>query len=216
MKTKIIIFDFDGTIADTQDAVIAITNRLAPEFGFSPLEQKQIAHFRGLTAKEIIKQSGVALWKLPFLMQRVKQELRQEIKTVQPIDGIELALEELKKNQIQLGIITSNSEENASQFLRQYGLLHYFNFVESSFHLFGKDKVIKRLLRKKNIDPKMVAYVGDETRDLEAARKSGVKGIAVTWGFNTAEVLAKCQPNALIDHPSELLCVMDMTCKQRL
>lgn len=205
MKTRIVIFDFDGTIADTQNVVIEITNRLAPEFGFVPLTQEEIAHYRNLTGREIIKQSRVAWWQLPFLMKRVKQELKQQIHTIEPIFGIETALEQLKQENLQLGILTSNSEDNAIQFLRQHGLLHCFNFVETSSHLFGKDKVIKRLLRQKQISPEFAVYVGDETRDIEAARKSGVKMVAVSWGFNAATALAKCQPDALITDPSELL-----------
>ncbi|MDR9403328.1 MAG: HAD-IA family hydrolase [Halothece sp. Uz-M2-17] len=204
MNTQVIIFDFDGTIADTKEAVIAISNRLAPEFGFSPLSEVEIARYENLTTREIIKQSQVSWWKIPFLIQRVKQELKREIPSIQPISGIEEALEQLKFHQFQLGIITSNSEENAIQFLRQHGLLHYFNFVQSSFHLFGKHKVIQRLLRQKQISPSVATYVGDETRDIEAAQKSGVKMVAVSWGFNSATALEKCQPEILIHHPSEL------------
>jgi phosphoglycolate phosphatase len=204
MNTQIIIFDFDGTIADTKETVIAITNRLAPEFGFSPLNEIEIAYYQDLTAREIIKESRVSWWKIPFLLQRVKRELKQEIQTIQPIAGIETALEELKAHQFQLGIITSNSEDNAIQFLRQHGLLHYFNFIESSFNLLGKDKVIQRLLRQKKVSPEAATYVGDETRDIEAARKSGVRMVAVSWGFNSVTALTKGEPDALIYHPSEL------------
>lgn len=214
MDTHIVIFDFDGTIADTKEAVISVTNRLAPEFGFAPLDEKEIAHFQNLTAKEVIKQSGVCWWQLPFLMKRVRQELKAEIKNISPIKGIETVLETLKQNNCQLGIITSNSEDNASQFLRQHGLLHCFNFIESSFHVFGKDKVIKRCLHQKNISPEMVAYVGDETRDIEAARKSGVRSVAVSWGFNTAEALAKCEPDLLMNDPVDLLLVMKPACQR--
>ncbi|PSO50142.1 MAG: carotenoid oxygenase [Cyanobacteria bacterium SW_9_44_58] len=206
MDTKLIVFDFDGTIADTQEAVIAITNRLAPEFGFPPLNEEDIAYYQQLTAKEIIQQSRVCWWQIPFLMKRVKEELKKEILNIKPFAGIETALEELKQNNFQLGIITSNSQENATQFLRQHGLLHCFNFVESSFYLFGKDKAIKRLLREKKISPQATIYVGDETRDIEAARKSGVTAVAVGWGFNTATALANCQPDVLIFHPSEVVC----------
>ncbi len=214
MDTQIVIFDFDGTIADTKECVISITNRLAPEFGFAPLDEKEIAHFQNLTAKEVIKQSRVRWWQLPFLMRRVRQELKAEIKNISPIKGIETVLETLKQNNCQLGIITSNSEDNASQFLRQHGLLHCFNFIESSFHVFGKDKVIKRCLTQKNVSPERVTYVGDETRDIEAAKKSGVRSVAVTWGFNTADALAKGEPDLLINDPRELLLAMKPACEK--
>ncbi|PSB03825.1 HAD family hydrolase, partial [Merismopedia glauca] len=54
-------------------------------------------------------------------------------------------------------------------------------------------------------NPAKVIYVGDETRDIEAARKSKIKAIAVCWGFNFREILAKYKPDFLIDRPSQLL-----------
>ncbi len=53
-----------------------------------------------------------------------------------------------------------------------------------------------------------VIYVGDETRDIEAAKKINSKVIAVSWGFNTKEALARHNPDFLIHQPSELLDVM--------
>ncbi len=208
MTIKLVIFDFDGTIAQTQDAIIGIINQLAPEFGYAPLSEAKIEHFRHLTAKEIIKQSDVPLWQVPFLVRRIRQELKQQITLIQATLGIEQALEQLKQQQYYLGILTSNSEENACQFLRHHGLLHYFNFVESSSYLWGKDKVIKRLINERNLSPEAVMYVGDEIRDITAAHQSGVKVTAVSWGFNSVMALAKYQPYALISHPSQLPLVM--------
>lgn len=204
MKTKLVIFDFDGTIAQTQDAIIRIINHLAPEFGYSPLTTAEIEQFRHLTIKEIIQQSQVPLWQLPFLVRRVRQDLQQQITLVQPVAGIEQALEQLKQHHYYLGILTSNSEDNACQFLRHHGLLHYFNFVESSSFLWGKGKVLHRLIQQRNLSPKAVMYVGDETRDIMASHESGVKVTAVSWGFNSIMALAKCQPHALISHPNQL------------
>jgi phosphoglycolate phosphatase len=51
----------------------------------------------------------------------------------------------------------------------------------------------------------MVIYVGDETRDIEAARKIQIQVIAVSWGFNSREVLAEQKPDFLISHPSQLI-----------
>jgi len=100
--------------------------------------------------------------------------------------------------------LTSNSEENACQFLRHHGLLHYFNFVESSSYLWGKEKVLNRLIHQKNLSPEAVIYVGDEMRDITAAHQSGVKVTAVSWRFNSLMALAKGQPHALISYPNQL------------
>lgn len=205
MTKKVIMFDFDGTIADTLDAIVSITNRLAVEFGYKQTTQEELAQIQNLNSKEIIKQSGISIFKLPFLLRKVKAELNKEIQRVRPISGIKEALIELKNQGNRLGILTSNSSANVVAFLETNGLEDLFDFIYSGKTLFGKSKVMNNLLKQENIDPKTAIYVGDETRDIEAARKSHIKAIAVSWGFNSAEVLAKHNPDFLIHQPNQLI-----------
>jgi beta-phosphoglucomutase-like phosphatase (HAD superfamily) len=79
MSIKVIIFDFDGTLADTLDAVVRITNRLAIEFGYKPTAPEELAKIRNLSSREIINQSGISLFKIPFLLNKLKIALRNEI-----------------------------------------------------------------------------------------------------------------------------------------
>ncbi len=203
--SKVIIFDFDGTIADTLDTVIRIINRVAVEFGYQPVSQPELAEWKNLTARQIIKKSGVSIFKLPFFIKKAKAELNQEIQTVHPFPGIPEVLQELKKSTKQMGIITSNSQANVMLFIKQNNLEDIFDFVYSGSTLFGKSQLIDGFLERENIRPEEVIYVGDETRDIEAARRSQIKAIAVTWGFNSKQVLAAHNPDFLIDQPQELI-----------
>jgi len=209
MTVKVIVFDFDGTLADTFDAIVRITDRLAREFGYKPASPEDIVHLRNLTSREIIKQSGVSLFKLPFIMRKVKAELNNEIQSVSLVTGMKEVLISLKEQGNQLGIITSNSKENVNLFLHKQGLADTFKFICSGTTLFGKNKIINNFLRQEKLDFERVIYVGDETRDIEAAKRSKVKAIAVSWGFNSKEVLAKQNPDFLIDSPSQLLEVVE-------
>ncbi|MEA5549676.1 HAD-IA family hydrolase [Anabaena cylindrica UHCC 0172] len=205
MTQKVIIFDFDGTIADTVDALVTIANRLALEFGYIQITPDELALLRNLTSREIIRYSGISVFKIPFLLKKVKGELKNKIKEFHPISGIPEALIELKNEGYQLGIITSNSQENVTEFLKCNDLDYLFEFIHSGVTIFGKTTIINNVLRQRQIKTQSVIYVGDETRDIEASKKANIKVIAVTWGFNSAEALAKEHPNFLIDHPSELL-----------
>ena len=84
MNQKVIIFDFDGTIADTVDALVTIANRLAVEFGYTQITPEELAMLRNFTSREIIKYSGVSLFKIPFLLKKVKGELKQKIQDFKP------------------------------------------------------------------------------------------------------------------------------------
>ncbi len=205
--TKVIIFDFDGTLADTIDILLSITNRLSAEFGFKSATKEEVAQLSNLTSWQILKYSGISIFKFPLLIRKLKAELRSEIPTIQLFSGIKEVLLELKKLGFQLGIITSNSRENVLVLLEINGLQDSFTFIYSG-STFGKHKVINRWLKREQINPEKVIYVGDEVRDIDAAKKTGIKIIAVGWGFNSQEALAAQNPDFLIERPQELIEIM--------
>lgn len=208
MTQKVIVFDFDGTIADTVDALVTIVNRLALDFDYRQITPEELALLRNFTSREIIKYSGISLFKIPFLLKKVKGELKHKIQELKPIPAIDTALIELYNHGYKLGIITSNSQENVTAFLKNNQLEEYFEFIYSGVTIFGKTTIINNVLKQKNLVADSVIYVGDETRDIEASKKANIKVIAVSWGFNSPEALAKQNPDFLINHPRELLAVI--------
>jgi phosphoglycolate phosphatase-like HAD superfamily hydrolase len=205
MNPKVIIFDFDGTIADSLEVLVNISNRLAVQFGYKQTSIDELAQIQNLTSREIIKQSGISIFRVPFLVKKVKAELSSEIKTLSLFPGMKEALIELHQLGNKLVIISSNSKSNIVAFLEHNDLADKFYYVYSGSTIFGKDKVINKFIKQENIDVRDVIYVGDETRDIESAKKSKVMAIAVSWGFNTKEVLAKQHPDYLIEKPWELI-----------
>lgn len=208
MNPKVIIFDFDGTIADSLGVLVDISNRLAVQFGYKQTSLAELAQIQNLTSREIIKQSGISIFKVPFLLKKVKAELSSEIETLSLFPGMKEALIELHQLGNKLVIISSNSKANIIAFLEHNNLADIFYYIYSGSTIFGKDKVINRFIRQENIDIEDVIYVGDETRDIESAKKSKVIAIAVSWGFNSKEVLAKQHPDFLIKQPSELIDIL--------
>jgi len=206
--TKVIIFDFDGTLADTIDILLSITNRLSAEFGFKSATKEELAQLSNLNSWQILQYSGISIFKFPLLIRRLKAELHSEVPHIQLFPGIKEVLLELKKRGFQLGIITSNSRENVGTSLEKNGLQGIFTFIYSG-STFGKHKVINKWLRTENINPEQVVYVGDEIRDIDAAKKTGIKVIAVGWGFNSQEALAAHNPDFLIERPQELIEIMN-------
>jgi len=205
MTQKVIIFDFDGTIADTVDALVNIANSLAVEFSFAPITPEEFLLLKNLTSREIFKYSGIPLFKIPFLLKKVKRELKNKIPELKPIQGIPEALLELQENGSRLGIITSNSKGNVKEFLKINNLDNFFEFVHTGVTIFGKTTIINNVLKQKQIKTQEVIYVGDETRDIEASKKAQIKICSVTWGFNSEVALTKEYPDFLIHHPRELV-----------
>jgi phosphoglycolate phosphatase len=202
---KVILFDFDGTIVDSVQVGIAITNRLAAEFHFPPFDEETLEELKKLGSREALRRSRIPVWKLPFLIRRFAEELNREIPSLQLFPEMRQTLLELKQQGYLLGIVSTNSVKNIQEFLRIQALTSMFDVVSASYALFGKSRLIRKILQQHRLQASEVYYVGDETRDIEAANKSGVQSIAATWGLNSAEILAANHPNFLIHSPKELL-----------
>ncbi|MGF1600401.1 MAG: HAD-IA family hydrolase [Thermosynechococcaceae cyanobacterium] len=200
---KLLIFDFDGTIADSLEVFIEATNHLAQRYGYPPIEAHQISKIRSLSSRELIQQIPVARWQLPFFLRRLRQEVRELSPKLQVFDGISEALIELEQEYC-LGIVTSNAKTTVENVLRGQELDPLFQFIHAGHGLLGKARILKRLLKQYGLQPTEVIYIGDETRDIEAAQQVQLATIAVSWGFNNRVVLEQQQPDIIIDHPSEL------------
>ncbi|MDJ0659994.1 MAG: HAD-IA family hydrolase [Crocosphaera sp.] len=209
MALKVIVFDFDGTLADTYDAFVEIANSLSAEFGYKPVNEEEQEKLKHLSARDLIKQSEISPLKIPFVLKRVKSELTHKIAELKPIANIPYCLEQLKSKGYNLGIITSNAEDNVLRFLENHELEQFFDFIYAGTTLFGKHKIIKKILQEKKLLPHEMMYIGDETRDINSAKKSHVKCVGVTWGFNSGEALAKQEPDFLINQPYELVTILD-------
>ena len=205
MAAKVILFDFDGTIADTYQVIANITNQLSTEFGYKALDEEELLLIKNLSSREIVKRSEISIFKLPFLVRRIRTELKKEIAELNAISDMVRVLLRLKSTGYILGIVTSNTRENVDIFLNKHGLNSIFSFIYSGTAIFGKHRVLKQVVREHRLKKSDVIYVGDETRDVRSARKSGIAIIAVSWGFNSAEILQEHKPNYLVDRPQQIL-----------
>lgn len=200
-----LIFDFDGTIADTLGAIVRITNRIAPEYGYSPTTPEKLKYYQSLSTQEMLKQSEIPLFRLPFLLRRVRREMTDELPNVAVATDLPDALRELVATGHQLMVMSSNSRRNIEGFLALHGISDVFNSVQGGVGLLSKARVLKRIVQKGDIDFSQVIYVGDETRDVDASKQIGILVAAVTWGFSSRDALAAQDPAFLIDHPRQLI-----------
>lgn len=202
---KALLFDFDGTLVDSFEATLRVVNRLAPAFGYRTLSAGEAAILRRRGAREILQIMGPGLRHLPRWITAVRGELATEVADLQPPVGLDPVLRSLAKRGLMLGIITSNSENNIRNFLSRQGWAPLFSHIEAGSNLFGKSRLIRRSLGKCGASAREAVYVGDEVRDVEAARRAGVTEVAVTWGFNQREAFTTVKPHHIIEHPEELL-----------
>jgi len=201
---KVLLFDFDGTIADSRKIAHGILNDMSKEFGFRHLPEEHLENARNMGTREFIRHLGISTWRVPSIARRGLELLHERMDLVNPIEGMPEVLAKLHDRGHRIGILTSNSEANVNAFLKRHDL-PYFYFVRTSSKLFGKAREMKRLTRVEGVAPGEILYVGDETRDIEAAQESGLRMAAVTWGYNSESALAALNPEHLIKSPTDLL-----------
>ena len=204
MNHLTLIFDFDGTIADTHHYIVEISNRLSKEFGYKIIQPEELQTLKDKTSQEIIMHLNVPIMKIPAILTRAKKEFEKGLTSLKPIKGLKETLLELKKMGFMLGIVSSNSLENISKFLKNHQM-DVFDFIHPTPMVWSKNTALKKILTKHKLNPYQVVYIGDEMRDIDAARKAGLRVIAVDWGYNSTISLKKKKPNYLVHMPQDLL-----------
>lgn len=195
MTYKLVAFDFDGTLADSFSWFVDVVNDAAARFGFRPIEPHERERLRGLDARKVAAHLGVPMWKLPRLARYLRQRMAREIDQIRLFPGIDWLFEQLAEEGVVLAVVTSNAYENVCRVLGpdNAALVRHYRCGTS---LFGKQAHLRHVLSRSGVSPAEAIYVGDEIRDLRAARVEGMAFGAVSWGYTDAASLQACRPDA--------------------
>ncbi len=200
---KTVIFDFDGTIADSLGLVVEIYRQLTNDT--RQLTSAEYEALRKLPAQKVARSIGVPLWRIPFLVRKGRKIMHSRLSEVQVFEGLPQALERLQEQGYALRIVTSNSVENVQKFLNEHDLSEYFSDIVGDVGLFNKAKVLRKIIKNDRLDAVQSYYVGDEARDIVASKKAGIRIVSVAWGYNHEDLLRDLQPYAIARTPHELV-----------
>lgn len=193
MKYEAVIFDFDGTLADTETLLRAVLNSLSDEFGFEPIAEHEMGVLRQMSARELLtkrlKIPAWNIWKAARLERRGKKVFVEQAAEIALFPGIADLLKRLREERVRTGIVSSNMSAIVERALLAEDAA--VDFMVAGFSVFGKARALKKAIRRHAIDRRSCVYVGDELRDVEACRIAGLPMIGVGWGLNTPEALAK-------------------------
>lgn len=198
-----IILDFDGTIADTFETVVNIVMRW--KFPGKKVGPEEIERLRNMPMHKILEEYRIAPWRVPGMVIRGRFEMGRNIDQIKAVKGMEEAVKRLHESGNTLYIVSTNSRRNIRKFLRQVKLYGCFKHIYGNIGLLGKAKALSKVVKSNKLDLQKTYYVGDEVRDIHAAKKAGIKIIGVSWGFNSHAMLAAEQPYKLVDTTAQLL-----------
>ena len=200
-----ILFDFDGTLAETMMLIHDIFNRLSGVYGYRHFPREDIEACRHLSIHEFIEHFGISLWKVPLIAIHARRLMHREMDQIHPPEGlVDVVTRIHESGNYFMDILTSNRRRNVLKFLSQHRI-DWFDQVEATHAILSKKRRVEKYIRQKGIDPSSLYYIGDTTVDVESARHAGARTVAVSWGLNTAEALAKANPDHLVDNPAQLL-----------
>ena len=207
MKYKLIIFDLDGTLADTIPWFIGIINQLAGKHNLRSLTGDDYRAIRNLEAEGIFEYLRVPWEKIPMLENDLRELMKQDIGHISVFHGTHNLLRHLSKIGKTLAVVTSNSLGNAHQILGPENA-PLINFYDCGVSTFDKSKKLVEVMKKSGFSNTETIYIGDEVRDNKAAKNAHIAFGGVSWGYNTMELLKTHSPDELFTSVDEIAVII--------
>lgn len=192
---SLVIFDLDGTLADSFPWFCRHVNDAADKFGFRRVEDFEA--LRHADFRQTFRTLQVPGWKLPAIARHMRAVKSRHLDEISLFPGVEPMLRDLSAAGLRLALVSSDSEANSRRQLG--GLQDLFETFDCGASVFGKAAKFRRVVRRAGLAPGDVISIGDEVRDIEAAREAGIACGAVTWGYAAPEMLRAMQPDVLFD-----------------
>jgi phosphoglycolate phosphatase len=204
MKYRLAAFDFDGTLADSFGWFVRVMPRVAEKYRFRRVEAEDAERLRAMTGRQLLAHLRLPAWKLPLVAAHVRRLQAQEIGQIRLFDGIPEMLRDLDIAGMTVAIVSSNAESNVRRVLgEELSLIvrHY----GCGASLLGKRHKLKSILRRIRVQPADAIYIGDEIRDIEAAKMVGMASAAVSWGCATPDALIAAGPTMTFRNPASIV-----------
>lgn len=201
---RVLLFDFDGVIADSIDVCMKRVIGACKKHGYNQISTKLdfLSLYDGNFYENLVKR-GIHKEDIPYLIKDFHVKSKEQ-KNVGLFSGIKDVMEELAE-QNKIIVITSNATQTVKAALR-------FNNIDCFEEVLGADKETSKVKKINYVKSKYkgyeLFYIGDTAGDMIEGKKAGVKTVAVTWGFHNEEKLRKENPDFIVHSPAELADVL--------
>jgi phosphoglycolate phosphatase len=202
-QARLVIFDFDGTLADSFPWFAAELNEVARRWRFRSVDDREHELLRQMSASAVLDHLGVPAWKRPMIAADMRRRMSRDIAQIGLFAGVDAMLQTLAAAGVRLGIVSSNAAGNVERVLGTR-LWTLFADAECGAAVSGKHARLRRLRRHAGLKASELVYIGDEIRDIIAARRAGMAAGAVTWGYNRAAALRRYRPDLTFDQVAEI------------
>ena len=215
-EIKLVIFDFDGTLADTKENIILTFQMTMKELGVEIKSRQECAATIGLTLEDAFKvlYPGMAAEKYVLLRDTYRRIFKENRKILVPglFPEVMDTLEELRRRGYLMSIASSRLSPSLHSFLEDMKIAHLFEYAvggDNVEHPKPAPDAVLQILRHYNLSAEEAFVVGDMPFDINMATNAGVKSCGVTWGNADAAQLKESGANYIIDKMSQLLEILN-------
>ncbi len=209
MKEKVLLFDFDGTIADSSEGVFGCVCLALEKMGYPIPDPVTLRTFIGPPLRESFQ---VRCGMTEDLAEQAVAHYREEyavtgLKQCRAYEGIGRLLATLQKDGFTLAVATSKPEVYAVEILKNLGFDGYFTVIagaEMAGKRTDKPAVIACALERLAVTPDKALMIGDRFHDVEGAHAFGMRCVGVLWGFGSREEFAACRADFVCETAEEL------------
>jgi phosphoglycolate phosphatase len=202
-RYRLAIFDFDGTLADSLPWFRASFQDMITRFDLAPVRDDEVEGLRGMSAREIMARLNVSMWQLPAIVSDMRKRKLAAASETSLFAGIPAMLTDLQRQGIKTAIVSSDSEASVRQVLGPDASL--ITCFDCGAAMFGKHWKFQRVARKLGAKPSETICIGDEIRDIEAAKAVGIDSGAVAWGYALPAALQAAGPTHLFNSIEEMM-----------
>jgi phosphoglycolate phosphatase len=162
-----------------------------------------MASLRRAGPREILKRLDVPRWKLPLIARHMRRLKSAHLADIALFPGVDAMLRALADGGLRLALVSSDHEANARRQLGEANAALFSHF-DCGASIFGKAAKFRRVLKRAGVDTGQAIAIGDEVRDIEAARAAGIAYAAVAWGYADPATLAALRPDMMFATMEEI------------
>lgn len=203
MPYKLAIFDMDGTLSDSFRWFLSVINAVADKHKFQRVTDDRIDEMRSVGAGELVRMLGVPKWRIPLIVRDMRKRKTQQIDRIALFPGVDRMFAELKARGVIISVVSSDTEDNVRHVLG--ALDDHVSHFACTAGLFGKTAKFQRILDLTGISVDDTLSIGDELRDIDAAREAGIDFGAVSWGYTSPAALNARAPNFMFSRMDDII-----------
>lgn len=215
METKVIIFDFDGTLCDTRSNIIIAFRATMERLSLEMRDEETCGATIGLTLRDGFKSMYPDFddAKIDYCVDTYREIFAERRKELMPdlFPGVKETLEALRKRGYRMTIATSRLTDSLMLFMRHHGIDHYFEYAvgsDSVTHHKPHPEPALKTLAALNIAPSEAIMVGDMPVDIAMAHNAGIRAIGVDYGNATREELEAAEADWIVDDITKILSII--------